>query len=60
MGILKSYWTKRRWNSFFFILEFIRILLDMFERRAVKLIDYLNHGWLSNLWISAKETTFLP
>ena len=40
---------RRRWKSFFLILEFIRILLDMLDTKAVKLILSLNQLWLINL-----------
>ena len=41
----------RRWKSFFLILEFMRILLDMLEIKTAKLIPSLNHYWLINLCI---------
>ena len=39
---LKSSLIRSRWKSFFLILEFIRILFDIFDTKAVKLIFSLN------------------
>ena len=41
-GREKSYLMRRRWKSFFLILEFMRILFAIFETKAVKLIFSLN------------------
>lgn len=58
-GRAKSSLMRRRWKSFFLILEFIKILFDIFETKAVKLIFSLNQLWLISLWISDSDTTFL-